>query len=374
MILCAFFDFEATGLHVNYAEIVEIATIVRLLLPDGTWQPLRDGSCNDFRILVRPTQGKLPRKVAQLTGLSNSQLQRDGCDFRAAVTAWLAWLRAQVAKVAAATVGSVELWLVGHNVLGYDLPLLLAQDARERQVEMRRTCGLRYFEGLFQDFDACTGFVDSLRLSRALARSGKLRTPSHRLEALHHSTLGRPLASAHTALGDAKGLLDVCAELPFCTALALAIADARATPHLSGCGAVLLCDALASARLKVSRATWAVDPLRRRWSGRRMSRAEPSLHTPAFVAGIALGRKRCAQAERHEEEQDRLRRCFGKHGARGATVAQIAALSAIAEAPEAGGALQWGLVGGVQPCCQHRRWRRGVLRSLASAATTAGDV
>lgn len=219
-VLCIFFDLESTGLYLRFSEIIELAAVARILNADGSWR------CFDrnFRTLVRPSR-RLPKRIELLTGLSNALVAHQGTDFRAAMCNWTSWLQ-YVASVAASH--EVEqVWLVGHNVLGYDLPLLVAQDARERRREELRTKGLWRAPMIFEGLGGLSGFVDTLRLSRKLAALGHFSPPSHKLAALHSFVLGRSLRGAHTAYGDALGLADLCATSPFQEAFVAAVSGER---------------------------------------------------------------------------------------------------------------------------------------------------
>eukprot|EP00928_Gymnodinium_smaydae_P096227 TRINITY_DN844_c2_g1_i1.p1 TRINITY_DN844_c2_g1~~TRINITY_DN844_c2_g1_i1.p1 ORF type:complete len:409 (-),score=25.97 TRINITY_DN844_c2_g1_i1:234-1460(-) len=219
-----FFDFESTGLHINYAEIIEIASSACLLRDDGTWHKLDP----DFRILVQPSR-KLPKRIARMCAISDAQLRQEGTDFRGAMNAWVAWLRGRIeCATMSFSDGNIvpQLWLVGHNVLAYDLPLLVAQDARERRREEYRSLGLNRAPVLFEGVDILVGFVDTLRLSRANAAAMNSRTSSHRLGALYEHAFGTPLPDAHTAGGDVRGLMKLCAG-PLRSALIAAVAAAN---------------------------------------------------------------------------------------------------------------------------------------------------
>jgi len=269
--LCIFFDLEATGLFIQYAEVVEIASVARLLSSEGLWQ---DSSWSptggEFRILVRPKK-KLPRKIARMTGLSNAQLQRDGVRFQAAIGAWVAWLRSETAAVDKARGKHIPLWLIGHNAMTYDLPLLVAQDRREHLSSAAATlyvppCPVAPFEGV----DNLAGVLDTLRISRALAKarksskdvlsmgrrlqhrqSGQSSKTSHALGALYRRALGHPLPAAHSALGDARGLAAICSRSPLHHAVFSAVAGSTFS---MAAGALQTLPALSAARQMALRA------------------------------------------------------------------------------------------------------------------------
>mmetsp|Transcript_89166 Transcript_89166/g.147623 ORF Transcript_89166/g.147623 Transcript_89166/m.147623 type:complete len:446 (-) Transcript_89166:138-1475(-) len=229
-VLCIFFDLEATGLYLPFAEVIELSAVARVLSPSGEWH--NAGSCNDaeFHVLVRCLR-RLPKKIARLTGLSEARLQSHGVPFRAALGGWFAWLR-RISAVVANSGGVSATWLIAHNGLGYDLPLLAAQERRVRQHEQRSFGGLLNNIGLVEGLSIFSGIVDTLRLSRQLSRHGQFKPSSHKLSVLHQFLVGRPLAQAHTARGDAIGLADLCKQPPFHNVLVAAI-NGRASAALS---------------------------------------------------------------------------------------------------------------------------------------------
>jgi len=229
-VLCIFFDLEATGLYLPFAEVIELSAVARVLSPSGEWH--NAGSCNDaeFHVLVRCLR-RLPKKIARLTGLSEARLQSHGVPFRAALGGWFAWLR-RISAVVANSGGVSATWLIAHNGLGYDLPLLAAQERRVRQHEQRSFGGLLNNIGLVEGLSIFSGVVDTLRLSRQLSRHRQFKPPSHKLSVLHQFLVGRPLAQAHTARGDAIGLADLCKQPPFHNVLVAAI-NGRASAALS---------------------------------------------------------------------------------------------------------------------------------------------
>jgi len=231
--LCVFFDLETTGLDPCFAEVIEIAAVARLLLPSGAWHRLRSpsGTEAEFRELVTPSC-KLPKKISRLTGISNECLLRAGQNFTTAMSVWQLWLQKTVRvaeSLAASLVGSVQVgcWLVGHNSLGFDLPFLVSQHAREQRLKARSTCGLHPIAPLFEGLIDFAGLVDTLRLSRSMARNSMFKPPALTLQALHSHLLKRPLPAAHTALGDTRGLAEICMQEPMCQTLLTAIRNSN---------------------------------------------------------------------------------------------------------------------------------------------------
>lgn len=232
--LCAFLDLESTGLFLKHAEVIEVGAVCRLLRPDGAWTP--GGS---FRQLVAPRRGP-GRKVRSLTGLSNKLLRKQGRGFQEVLAAWREWLRREAQGLAAD-----EICLVGHNILAYDLPLLLAQHRREERVLQLRSCGHGRLPHLFEDVPGLFRVLDTLRLSRQLAKEGTLAVTKHSLSALHMALLQRPLPHGHTALGDAEGLAALCREGPLAEGLRSALADGKSAALLPVADALQLARRLA---------------------------------------------------------------------------------------------------------------------------------
>jgi len=132
-------------------------------------------------------------------------------------------------SLAASLVGSAQVgcWLIGHNSLGFDLPLVVAQHTREQRLRARSTCGLHRIAPLFEGLLDFAGILDTLRLSRSMARSGIFKPPAFNLQALHSHVLRRPMPAAHTALGDARGLAEICMQEPMCHTLVAAISGSN---------------------------------------------------------------------------------------------------------------------------------------------------
>lgn len=273
--LCIFFDLEATGLHLQSAEILEIGATARLLLPGNMWRTIRE----DFHTLVRPRR-KPPAKVLRLTGLTASRLQCEGVDFRVALFAWQAWLQ-RAEQQASAVVGEgniVDVWLVAHNGQHYDLPLLLAQHARDRQTDVRISAST-----LFDCLRRLGGFVDTLQLSRRLAALGHFSPPSHKLTILHDYVVGQTLTGAHSALGDARGLATLCMQQPFSDAFVLAVHGGTqiASPAFS---------AIAKASVQATRAI-----AKRRRSVTKVCKASMLIKASDMILGGKSGKKRAVE-------------------------------------------------------------------------------
>jgi DNA polymerase III epsilon subunit-like protein len=236
--LCIFFDLEATGLFPQEAEILEIGATARLLCPQGKWAVVGD----NFHCLVRPCR-KPPRKVLKLTGLTIPRLESEGVNFRMALFKWQTWLQhvEQLASAAVCEFRNLDVCIVAHNGLRYDIPLLLAQDARDNRRTLRMSAA-----NLFDCLHHLTGIVDTLELARRLRAEGHLSQRSLKLAVLHESLVGLPLAGAHSALHDAVGLAAVCTHEPFHEAFLSSVCS-------SGQVAMTVHSALATASVYASR-------------------------------------------------------------------------------------------------------------------------
>eukprot|EP00930_Biecheleria_cincta_P070431 TRINITY_DN58067_c0_g1_i1.p1 TRINITY_DN58067_c0_g1~~TRINITY_DN58067_c0_g1_i1.p1 ORF type:complete len:483 (-),score=43.24 TRINITY_DN58067_c0_g1_i1:39-1487(-) len=243
--LCVFFDLETTGLNIRQADVIEVAAIARLMLPGGSWHQ-RDQPSHKFSMLVR-TSKTIPRAITRLTGITNDDVEKHGVTFHIAMLAWQSWIRQELHSASEAfAVASqddaygngeavpLELWLVGHNILNYDIPVLASQDARRRRQEVQDSCSLVCEPCLFEGLCSFIGVADTLRMARSVTRTnkgdwGRVPAPtSHKLGCLHSYILGKALEGAHTALGDAIGVAELCARKPLQQALHTAILGAHA--------------------------------------------------------------------------------------------------------------------------------------------------
>jgi len=254
--LCIFFDLESTGLYLPFAEVVEVAAVACVVGSDGAWHLLGDGphcqgTSSHFHRLIRPSR-RMPRTVEKLTGLSNTVLEQRGISFEKAVWGWTAWMHAVVAVANAR--GISEVWLVGHNAIYYDLPLLLSQGSRHastHELGRPRPGGAAKHNQtgpgrvLLEGLGVITGVVDTLQLSRRLAAYGLFTPTSHRLGSLYQDIVGRQLSGAHSARGDTLGMLDLCTRPPFHEAFVRALLGGESV-------AVSMPEALSRARRRMA--------------------------------------------------------------------------------------------------------------------------
>lgn len=203
-----FFDVESTGLHIGTAEVIELASVARILLPTG-WAEA--SGRRPFRVLVRPFR-KISRKIAGLTGLSPEQVEQNGLSFHDALKAWYIWLREELRAARDAAGPDVSMWLAGHNVLAYDVPLLVAQDHRQRLAQLELSGGFCFQPSIFEGLADIRGIIDTLRLCRGLARVSSFCPRSFKLSNLYHYVLQQPMQQAHSALGDVAALEELCAS------------------------------------------------------------------------------------------------------------------------------------------------------------------
>lgn len=159
------FDLETTSADPDAAEILELAA---LRVQDGQ-------ETGHFHRLISGVT--LPREVAQLTGLTAEDLQRDGVSAAQALQEFLAWLGDDA--------------LLAHNGVRYDGPVLRrALDAAGLRLTPRP-------------------LLDSLLLA-PLAFAAQPEPPEvYTLEALHAAVTGHPHPSAHRALDDCRATLRV---------------------------------------------------------------------------------------------------------------------------------------------------------------------
>eukprot|EP00746_Dinoflagellata_sp_MGD_P032808 gnl/MRDRNA2_/MRDRNA2_17818_c0_seq1.p1 gnl/MRDRNA2_/MRDRNA2_17818_c0~~gnl/MRDRNA2_/MRDRNA2_17818_c0_seq1.p1 ORF type:complete len:391 (-),score=51.04 gnl/MRDRNA2_/MRDRNA2_17818_c0_seq1:62-1234(-) len=224
--LCVFLDLETTGLNPQHAEVIQLGAVARFFVNKTLQLPSQEG--NDFSILVKPTLTKrIPKKIVKLTGISDAMLKRDGFSFLDATRAFAIWIEGRLnacREIIGSSDVSIPLWLVGHNIVDFDLPLLISQDTWEVR---RHQCqeGSEY-HGVFEALAGVwAGVVDTLQLSRALSECTSLdfHPTSHALGHLHRFVVKAPLENAHNALGDALGVAAICGQPPFWEAFQAAI-------------------------------------------------------------------------------------------------------------------------------------------------------
>lgn len=76
------FDLETTGLKPEVHEIIEVAAI----------RVNRDSNNHDtFQILIRPAK-KIPKKITELTGITEDMLEKDGKSLESALTQFLEFI------------------------------------------------------------------------------------------------------------------------------------------------------------------------------------------------------------------------------------------------------------------------------------------
>lgn len=225
-VLCIFLDLETTGLNPRHAEVIQFGAVARFFVDKTLRVPSEGG--NDFSILVKPTLTKrIPKRIVKLTGISDAMLKLDGVPFLDATRAFTIWIEGRLnacREINGSSDVSIPLWLVGHNIVDFDLPLLISQDTWE--VHRRQCQEWRPYHRLFEAHAGVwAGVVDTLQLSRALSKCTSLdfHPTSHALGQFHQFVLNAPLENAHNALGDALGVAAICGQPPFCEAFEAAI-------------------------------------------------------------------------------------------------------------------------------------------------------
>lgn len=244
-VLCFFWDLEATGLHINYDDITQIACVCRRfyfsqannkaqhpasgasssdddephLKPDsptsgpkrtdiaedkqtgsGYWEPVPGFPEDVFNCYVY-TDRVIPEPVVQLTGITNEFLDKHGVSFEQAISDWAAWIAS-----ARRQHQHCPVWFVAHNGNRYDLPLLFQQEVRK----------LGQPPGTFLNSVGVVGIVDTVVLSRRLpwGELGHARR-SHKLQALYFDVFHEDMPNEHDALGDVTGLAALMDQEPF---------------------------------------------------------------------------------------------------------------------------------------------------------------
>ena len=145
------FDLETTGLNVSTDEIIEIAAIK---IVNGAFS-------EQFSTFVRPTRS-IDQKVEELTGIKNEDV---------ALAPLLADVIPDFYKF------SKDCILVGHNIIGFDIPLLNANAAKVK-------------------YEFNNDAVDTLQMARNLLGGTKNKLSDV------CAKLGVPLIDAHRAIND----------------------------------------------------------------------------------------------------------------------------------------------------------------------------
>mmetsp|Transcript_1130 Transcript_1130/g.2527 ORF Transcript_1130/g.2527 Transcript_1130/m.2527 type:complete len:306 (+) Transcript_1130:69-986(+) len=204
--LFVFIDLEATGLDVSTDDIIEIGALC-CLWKDGEWC---EWSPAPFQQYVA-TSRKLDPFIVKLTGITNVKLDSCGIPVERAFSLLVQWLEDCRAK-APRNVGELcPTWLVAHNGLCFDFPMLASVD--KQIADSRRFFPQRPLS-LFRRLGV-SGVVDTLRVSRQLGGSR-----GHSLSKLHRVYARGSTVTFHSAVGDCEALAAVAASPKFSRAWA----------------------------------------------------------------------------------------------------------------------------------------------------------
>lgn len=155
-----FFDLESTGLNIVLDRIVQIGAIK--VFPDGTKEVKE--------ILINPGMA-IPRESVEIHGITDETV-KDKPVFKQLAKAMHDWFK--------------DCDLGGHNICGFDIPLLAEEFAR---------CGITFP-------DDSVNFADTLKIERIVN--------AHNLEECYKRYTGDEMGdAAHDALADTKASLEV---------------------------------------------------------------------------------------------------------------------------------------------------------------------
>jgi DNA polymerase III alpha subunit (gram-positive type) len=187
-----FFDLETTGLDPHKDRIIEMTFIYQ---KNGSILPMM------YSKLVK-IQGGVPKDVAEITGINDSMLQRDGESIElvfSGLKTWLKQINPENCSVA----------LLAYNGHGFDVPFLIHELRRSAMDPL----------GFFTQTHV-VWFPDPLvyirdwvnqkhRKSFVFYRNIKGKI-SFKLADIHLALLGEPIMDAHRAVSDTKALMAIC--------------------------------------------------------------------------------------------------------------------------------------------------------------------
>ncbi|KAK3255207.1 hypothetical protein CYMTET_35680 [Cymbomonas tetramitiformis] len=164
------FDLETSGLSTNHCDIISLA--MRVLETD-----------EHFYEVVRPPRLPVPRKICELTGLTNEEL-RTKARWPHVGARMCAWLRCAVLM----NKDDVHLVLTGHNCRRFDVPILVRHLEMLRDIEpvTPRRCRV----------------VDTLHLFKRAIPGMR----SYKQGVLYRHLFKQELEGAHSAFHDVRAL------------------------------------------------------------------------------------------------------------------------------------------------------------------------
>ena len=198
-ILYVSFDLETTGLCKRWSNIIQIGCCGLLWHAEG--DRIEIPAPMKFESYISSVKKVSPR-ITRITGITSSDIQ-NAPDFYNTMESW-----AKHIKQWRELCGVDSVVLIGHNILKYDLPLLINNLIRHQMnVEYFFRCNLKVQSA-----------VDTLYLAKTLSwRTYWVlpKTPtgriSYNLGGMYESICKRKLENAHSALADAQGVAQVMA-------------------------------------------------------------------------------------------------------------------------------------------------------------------
>lgn len=182
--LVVVFDTETTGLSVHQADIIEVGAVCLLVNEhrqpvsiDETFHSYVNAGCtlSDF--------------ISKFTGIAQDQVDHAPL-WSTVVDDFTDWINTvRTAK------GAQQVYLCGHNILKFDLPMIHGNCARHLKDLPYR------IESFFTNIHHLTGLIDTYHMAMSICSSA---LTSRSLDSLHNFLLGGGVPHAHTAVGDAK--------------------------------------------------------------------------------------------------------------------------------------------------------------------------
>ena len=172
-------DIETTGFSPKTDRIVSIAAAVTPTEAAMAAPPV-------FSRLVRPGR-QIPPRATAVHGITNAQVEREP-NWSAVGAEFWSWVFAHCP-------GHQPVVLVGHNIVQFDMPFILAESARYRAQMPKHQCGI--------------SLVDTLLISREMFPKNmypKEVLASKKQCDVHQHLFGEQPDAQHTAMGDVLAL------------------------------------------------------------------------------------------------------------------------------------------------------------------------
>ena len=213
------FDLETTGLSPTSEHIIQFAAQVVETGNRADDSPFVEliGSARNrkFNQYVKPKKAKVSRKITDLTGITQEDLDTKGKPFSKVWLEFLEWLQ-EVSELDKTTTATGEatrrpIVLVAHNLRKFDLPFL---DAEIRRNDLNT-------RGDWISSANISTFVDSLQLLKSedlwserkaglnLAPDAASRPENKKLGTVYEFVHGRKIVNAHDASSDTDALEEI---------------------------------------------------------------------------------------------------------------------------------------------------------------------